>query len=59
MNRRILIVGGGLSGLACANRLHEAGLEALVLEGSDDVGGRVRTDVEQGFLLDHGFQVYL
>lgn len=59
MNRRILIVGGGLSGLACANRLHEAGVEALLLESSDDVGGRVRTDLEQGFLLDRGFQVYL
>lgn len=59
MNRRILIVGGGLSGLACANRLNEAGLEVLLLESSDDVGGRVRTDVEQGFLLDRGFQVYL
>jgi phytoene dehydrogenase-like protein len=59
MKRRILIVGGGLAGLACAIRLRDAGIEALLLERSDAVGGRVRTDMDQGFLLDRGFQVYL
>ena len=59
MKKRILIVGGGLAGLSCATRLHEAGVESLILESSDGVGGRVRTDTEQGFLLDRGFQVYL
>ena len=56
---RALIVGGGLAGLACAGRLHAAGMETLILEGSDAVGGRVRTDVVEGFLLDRGFQVFL
>ncbi len=56
---RVLIVGGGLAGLACANRLHTAGVESLILEGSDAVGGRVRTDLVEGFLLDRGFQVFL
>lgn len=58
-NTRVLIVGGGLAGLACAVRLQEAGAQALIVEASDDVGGRVRTDVADGFRLDRGFQVYL
>lgn len=59
MNLPVLIVGGGLAGLACAHRLHEERLPVLVLESSDAVGGRVRSDEERGFLLDRGFQVYL
>jgi len=55
----VLIVGGGLAGLACGVRLHEAGAQPLILEASDDVGGRVRTDVVDGFRLDRGFQVFL
>lgn len=54
-----LIIGAGLAGLAAAVRLHEAGREVLVLEASDAVGGRVRTDRIDGFLLDRGFQVFL
>jgi len=55
----ILIVGAGLSGLTCAVLLHEAGIPVKVIEASDDVGGRVRTDQVDGFRLDRGFQVYL
>ena len=55
----ILIVGAGLSGLTCAVQLHQAGIPVQVIEASDDVGGRVRTDLADGFLLDRGFQVYL
>ncbi len=55
----IVIVGAGLTGLACAVTLHEAGHPFLILEASDGVGGRVRTDEQDGFLLDRGFQVYL
>ncbi len=57
--KSVLIVGGGLAGLACAIRLHEAGARPLIFEGSDAPGGRVRTDRVDGFLLDRGFQVYL
>ncbi|MBF6589058.1 MAG: FAD-dependent oxidoreductase [Ktedonobacterales bacterium] len=54
----ILVVGGGLAGLTCAKVLVEAGREVRVLEASDHVGGRVRTDQSaEGFLLDRGFQV--
>lgn len=55
----VVVVGAGLAGLTCALRLHEAGREVVVLEGSDGVGGRVRTDLVDGFRLDRGFQVLL
>lgn len=53
----VVIVGGGISGLCCARRLQAEGVPFTVLEASDRVGGRVRTDVRDGFLLDRGFQV--
>jgi phytoene dehydrogenase-like protein len=53
----VIIVGAGLAGLNCAGLLVERGLEVEVVEASDGVGGRVRTDVVDGFLLDRGFQV--
>lgn len=53
------IVGGGLAGLCCALRLREIGVPFVVLESSDAVGGRVRTDGLEGFRLDRGFQVLL
>ncbi|MER7370688.1 NAD(P)/FAD-dependent oxidoreductase [Nonomuraea wenchangensis] len=55
----VIVVGAGLAGLACAVHLHEAGIPVRVLEASDGVGGRVRTDVVNGFRLDRGFQVLL
>ncbi len=55
----ILVVGAGLAGLTCAKALVEAGHEVRVIEASDHVGGRVRTDHSpDGFLLDRGFQVF-
>jgi len=58
-SQEVIIVGGGLAGLACAVTLQEGGLKPLVLEADDDFGGRVRTDFQDQFLLDRGFQVYL
>jgi phytoene dehydrogenase-like protein len=55
----VLIVGAGLAGLCCARRLAEAGATFQIVEASDGVGGRVRTDNVDGFLLDRGFQVLL
>ncbi len=53
----VVVVGAGLAGLRCARELAGAGLDVSVLEASDGVGGRVRTDRHEGFLLDRGFQV--
>lgn len=60
-NPDVIVVGAGLAGLACARVLTRARprLQVQVLEASDDVGGRVRTDSVEGFLLDRGFQVFL
>jgi phytoene dehydrogenase-like protein len=55
----VCIVGAGLAGLACARALTFRGVECIVLEASDGVGGRIRTDHVDGFLLDRGFQVVL
>ena len=55
----ITIIGAGIAGLTCAKYLKERNIEALVLEASDAVGGRVRTDEVDGFRLDRGFQVFL
>lgn len=55
----VAVIGAGLAGLACAVTLEAAGRRVAVLEASDGVGGRVRTDRVDGFLLDRGFQVLL
>ncbi len=55
----VIIIGAGLAGLCCARRLVESGVRVTVLEASDGVGGRIRTDVVDGFRLDRGFQVLL
>ncbi len=53
----VAVVGAGVAGLACAVHLQRAGVPVRVFEASDDVGGRVRTDAVDGFLIDRGFQV--
>ena len=54
---RVVIVGAGVAGLVCARELRRRGVEALVLEREREVGGRVRSRVHEGFVLDRGFQV--
>lgn len=56
---QITIIGGGVSGLIAAKTLEEFGFSPTILEGSDRLGGRVKTDVVDGYQLDHGFQVLL
>lgn len=53
----VVIIGAGLAGLACAQRLTRAGIDIVILEASDGVGGRVRTDVIDGYRCDRGFQL--
>lgn len=55
----VAIVGGGLAGLACARRLAQEGVTFVVLEAAEEIGGRVRTEQVDGFLLDRGFQALL
>lgn len=59
MEKDVIIIGAGLAGLTAARVLKAAGKSVLVIESSDAVGGRIRTDEVNGFLLDRGFQVLL
>ena len=54
---KVLIVGGGLAGLRCAQVVVRHGHEAIVLEASDRPGGRVTSDEVDGFIIDRGFQL--
>ncbi len=54
----VVVIGAGLAGLAAARQLTVSGRDVHVIEASDDIGGRVRTDVVDGIVLDRGFQLY-
>jgi phytoene dehydrogenase-like protein len=53
----VLIVGAGLAGLSAAIHLEAAGIDVTVIESSDRAGGRVASDVIDGFICDRGFQL--
>ena len=53
----IIVIGAGIAGLNAALTCQRSGREVLLLEASDRVGGRVKTDLISGYQLDHGFQV--
>lgn len=57
MEEKIYIIGAGLAGLVAALELEKAQLSPVILEASGEIGGRIKTDQVNGFLLDHGFQV--
>jgi oxygen-dependent protoporphyrinogen oxidase len=63
--RRIVVVGGGISGLAAAHKLtgharaHDPALEVLLLESSSRLGGTVRTYEREGFLLEGGPDAFI
>ena len=52
-----IVVGAGLAGLSAVRELEKSGRSILLLEASDSVGGRVRSDYIDGFICDRGFQV--
>ena len=58
--KRIVIIGGGISGLAAAHRLTELAkanqtpLEIILLEANDRLGGTIQTEHRDGFLLERG-----
>ena len=54
-----IIIGAGISGLVAAIELEKAGFTPLILEATDCIGGRLKSDLESELPLDHGFQVLL
>ena len=56
---KIHIIGAGVSGLIAARILENHGFSPVVIEATDRAGGRVKTDLIEGYQLDHGFQVLL
>ena len=57
--QRIHIVGGGISGLVAASVLEVNGFSPILFEATHRVGGRVKTDIVEGYHMDRGFQVLL
>ena len=59
--QRVAVVGGGLSGLSAAHRLKELdpALEVLLFEAGDRLGGAVRTEERDGFLVEHGGDMFI
>jgi len=56
-HKEVIIVGAGLAGLSCARRLMKDDMPFLLLEADHRIGGRLKTDRNDGFILNHGFQV--
>ncbi len=56
-NLPVIIVGAGLAGLSCAHRLMQNDMPFMILEADSEIGGRIKTTVVDGFVLNHGFQV--
>jgi oxygen-dependent protoporphyrinogen oxidase len=56
MTRDVVIVGGGIAGLAAAWRLRHR--DVLLLEAGDRLGGRIRSDVRGGYWLNHGAHLF-
>jgi oxygen-dependent protoporphyrinogen oxidase len=54
MTRRVVVVGAGISGLTCAYRLKQEGLQVTLVESGDSVGGVMQTRIENGFLCECG-----
>ena len=57
MNKPVVVIGAGLAGMNAAIELQKAGPEVVVLEAADRAGGRVQSDLIDGFTCDRGFQL--
>jgi phytoene dehydrogenase-like protein len=49
MKPTITIIGAGISGLSAGLHLHRKGFTVKIIEASDRVGGRIKTDIVDGF----------
>jgi protoporphyrinogen/coproporphyrinogen III oxidase len=54
----VLIVGAGISGLACAYYLRKSGIDAQIVEASSRPGGLIRSERRNGYLLELGPQSF-
>lgn len=52
--KHVLVIGGGMAGLAAASKLCEAGIPVTVLETNPQLGGRARGVEVNGLTLDNG-----
>jgi len=65
MSKRIVVIGGGITGLAAANRIKEIaaekhpGLKVLLIESSERTGGPIRTIEKDGFLVEEGPDAFI
>jgi protoporphyrinogen/coproporphyrinogen III oxidase len=57
-NQRVIVIGGGISGLACAYRLQQLGVAVTVLESGGQPGGVIETESSDGFLFESGPQSF-
>lgn len=57
MDKKVIVIGAGLAGLSAAIALESEGASVTVLESSDRPGGRMTSDVIDGFICDRGFQL--
>jgi len=57
--KKAVVIGGGIAGLTAAYYLHKSNCDFVLIERENQLGGRLKTDNVDGFVLDHGFQVML
>ena len=51
---KVVVIGGGISGLSAGYRLKQAGADVTVIESDTRPGGKIRTEMVDGFLVEHG-----
>ena len=57
MGKPVVVIGAGLAGMSAAIQIQKAGREVIVLEAAERAGGRVQSDLIDGFTCDRGFQL--
>ena len=54
MDKKIIVIGAGISGLTTAYLLTKKGFDVTVLEKKSEPGGSIETIIENGYLFDRG-----